>query len=89
MGVPTAPKTVAKMFMSRRQQTDSNLGWPIERRMGVASAAGVPKPDAPSIKYANAQPMSIISATWWPFVISDICTRIHAITLADCIESKR
>mmetsp|Transcript_46006 Transcript_46006/g.85853 ORF Transcript_46006/g.85853 Transcript_46006/m.85853 type:complete len:232 (+) Transcript_46006:2246-2941(+) len=63
MGVPTPPNGVARVFMMRAVTTTrkgSCPSWPI---IGAASATGVPKPEAPSIRYSKAHRMRNTSAT--------------------------
>ena len=59
VGVPTAPKETGTEFMIKAN-TATLIGLkPKPTRIGAAIAAGVPKPLAPSIIKANAQPMII------------------------------
>jgi hypothetical protein len=59
------PYTVEREFMMRQHEIVSTGGWPRDTSIGAARATGVPKPDAPSIIYTNAQPMRKTSATGW------------------------
>ena len=62
IGVPTAPKLgiALKIRHSKATRTGGN---PSPTRMGAASAAGVPRPQAPSMRKTNAQPTSMSCAT--------------------------
>ena len=55
MGVPTAPKLTGVLWMMRVVMTAARAGKPSERSKGAATAAGVPKPDAPSMNDPNSQ----------------------------------
>ena len=59
MGVPTAPKLTGKLLNTRQMMAAAMAGKPRASRSGAASAAGVPKPAAPSMKAANMYPMMI------------------------------
>ncbi len=59
VGVPTAPNDTGTEFMTRANMATFNGLKPKPTRIGAAIAAGVPKPDAPSIMKANAQPIII------------------------------
>ena len=63
VGVPTAPKDTGMVFMISAKTATGTAGKPRPIRMGAASAAGVPKPLAPSIMNENAQPTIINWAT--------------------------
>ena len=53
IGVPTAPKVTGVLWMINVHMTAASAGKPRARSKGPATAAGVPKPDAPSIKAPN------------------------------------
>ena len=55
MGVPTAPKLTGVLWMMSVVMTAASAGNPSARSSGPATAAGVPKPAAPSIKDPNNQ----------------------------------
>ncbi len=61
MGVPTAPKDTGVLWMIIPAMTAAMPGKPRPTRSGTATAAGVPKPAAPSMKDPNSQAMMI---TW-------------------------
>ena len=63
VGVPTAPKETGTEFMIKASIATFNGLKPKPIRIGAAIAAGVPKPLAPSIIKANAQPIIINCAT--------------------------
>ena len=55
MGVPTAPKVTGVLWMISVHITAASAGKPSARSRGPATAAGVPNPDAPSMKAPNIQ----------------------------------
>ncbi len=59
IGVPTAPKLTGVLWMTRPTITAAIAGKPSASSSGATTAAGVPKPDAPSMKLPNSQPMMI------------------------------
>jgi hypothetical protein len=63
IGVPTAPKAVGVALKIRHTKATRIAGKPSPTRIGAASAAGVPKPQAPSIRKTKAQPASMSCAT--------------------------
>ena len=63
VGVPTAPKDTGTEFIIKASIATFNGLKPKPIRIGAAMAAGVPKPLAPSIIKANAQPIIISCAT--------------------------
>ena len=50
MGVPTAPKLTGVDWMINPTITAAIAGKPIASNSGATTAAGVPKPEAPSMK---------------------------------------
>ena len=60
VGVPTAPKDTGTEFIIRAKIATCIGLNPKPTKIGVAIAAGVPKPLAPSIIKAKAQPIIII-----------------------------
>ena len=69
VGVPTAPNdTGTEFMMSAKTATCIGLK-PRPTRIGAAIAAGVPKPLAPSIIKANAQPIIINCATGFGLIL--------------------
>ena len=63
IGVPTAPNTVGVALKIRHSNATRIAGKPSPTRIGAASAAGVPNPQAPSIRKTKAQPTSMSCAT--------------------------
>ena len=63
VGVPTAPNDTGTEFITKVKMATRKGLKPRLIRMGAAMAAGVPKPDAPSIMKANDQPIIISWAT--------------------------
>ena len=59
IGVPTAPKETGVDWMISVTSTAAMAGKPIATNRGAATAAGVPKPEAPSIIEPNSQAMMI------------------------------
>ena len=59
-GVPTAPKVVGTLLKARQTTAAHSGGKPRPSSSGAASAAGVPKPAAPSMKAANMKPMMMV-----------------------------
>ena len=59
IGVPTAPKDTGVLCTSMPSSTAASAGKPIATSSGAAIAAGVPKPDAPSMKQPNSHAMMI------------------------------
>jgi len=57
IGVPTAPKDTGVLCTSMPSSTAASAGKPIATRSGAAIAAGVPKPEAPSMKQPNSHAM--------------------------------
>ncbi len=57
MGVPTAPKDTGVLCTSMPISTAAMAGKPMATSRGAAIAAGVPKPEAPSMKQPNSQAM--------------------------------
>ena len=57
IGVPTAPKDTGVLCTSMPRITAASAGKPMATSSGAAMAAGVPKPEAPSMKQPNSQPM--------------------------------
>src|SRR5699024_7887600 len=57
MGVPTAPKLTGVDWMINPTITAAIAGKPIASNSGATTAAGVPKPEAPSMKLPKSQPM--------------------------------
>ena len=55
IGVPTAPKDTGVDWIIIPIITAPRAGNPIATSSGAAMAAGVPKPEAPSIKQPNSQ----------------------------------
>ena len=60
-GVPTAPKETGVDWIIIPKTTADTAGNPIATISGAATAAGVPNPDAPSIKHPNSHAIRI---TW-------------------------
>ena len=60
-GVPTAPKDTGVDWMIMPNITADSAGKPTATISGPATAAGVPKPEAPSMKQPNSQAIRI---TW-------------------------
>ncbi len=56
-GVPSAPKVTGVDWMMRPHMTAAMAGNPRASRSGATTAAGVPKPDAPSMKEPKSQAM--------------------------------
>ena len=59
IGVPTAPKETGVDCIIKPNTTAASGGNPIATINGAAIAAGVPKPDAPSIKLPNNHAIKI------------------------------
>ena len=59
IGVPTAPKDTGVLCTNMPSSTAAIAGKPIATSSGAAIAAGVPKPDAPSMKHPNSHAMMI------------------------------
>ena len=59
IGVPTAPKETGVLWMMRPTITAAAAGKPRAINRGAVTAAGVPKPDAPSMKLPNSHPTTI------------------------------
>ena len=59
IGVPTAPKETGVLWIIIPISTAANAGKPMATSKGAAIAAGVPKPEAPSIKVPKHQAMII------------------------------
>lgn len=59
IGVPTAPKLTGVDWMMSPTMTAAIAGNPSASMSGAATAAGVPKPEAPSMNEPNSQPMMI------------------------------
>ncbi|MNC18528.1 hypothetical protein D3C75_664300 [compost metagenome] len=59
IGVPTAPKETGVLCTSMPSITAASAGKPMATSSGAAMAAGVPKPEAPSMKQPNSQAMMI------------------------------
>jgi hypothetical protein len=57
IGVPSAPKVTGVDWMISPHMTAAMAGKPSASSSGAATAAGVPKPDAPSMKEPNSQAM--------------------------------
>ncbi len=57
--MPTAPKLTGVLWMVSPTMTAAMAGKPSASSSGATTAAGVPKPDAPSMKLPNSQPMMI------------------------------
>ncbi len=57
IGVPTAPKETGVLCTSMPSSTAAIAGKPTATSSGAAIAAGVPKPEAPSMKQPNSQAM--------------------------------
>jgi hypothetical protein len=57
MGVPTAPKVTGVLWTIMPSMTAAAAGKPSATSSGAAMAAGVPKPDAPSMKQPKSQAM--------------------------------
>ena len=57
IGVPTAPKVTGVLWIIIPSITAARAGKPNATISGAAMAAGVPKPDAPSIKAPKSQAM--------------------------------
>lgn len=55
IGVPTAPKVTAVLWMISAEAHAARGGKPSATSSGPATAAGVPKPAAPSINDPNSQ----------------------------------
>ena len=55
IGVPTAPNVTGVLWMMRVHITAASAGKPSASSSGPATAAGVPKPDAPSMNAPNIQ----------------------------------
>ena len=55
MGVPTAPNVTGVLWMISVHITAARAGNPSASSSGPATAAGVPKPDAPSMNAPNIQ----------------------------------
>ena len=55
IGVPTAPNETGVLCITRAHMTAASGGKPSTTSNGPATAAGVPNPDAPSIKAPNVQ----------------------------------
>ena len=55
MGVPTAPKETGVDWIIMPTTTAASAGKPSATISGAATAAGVPKPEAPSMKQPNSQ----------------------------------
>ena len=70
VGVPTAPNDTGTEFITRVKIATFNGLKPRLIRIGAAIAAGVPKPDAPSIIKANAQPIIINCATGFGLMVA-------------------
>ena len=62
IGVPTAPKLTGVLWMISVVITAASAGKPSESSSGAATAAGVPKPEAPSMNEPNSQ-ATIITCT--------------------------
>jgi hypothetical protein len=58
-GVPTAPKDTGVDWIIMPNITAANAGKPTATISGAATAAGVPNPEAPSMKLPNSQAMRI------------------------------
>ncbi len=58
-GVPTAPKLTGVLWMTSPTITAAMAGKPRASISGATTAAGVPKPEAPSMKLPKSQPMMI------------------------------
>ena len=58
-GVPMAPKMTGMVLVTKQNRATFTGAKPKLKSMGAAIAAGVPKPLAPSIRNANAQPTII------------------------------
>ncbi len=59
IGVPTAPNETGVDWMISVTMTAAMAGKPMATSSGAAMAAGVPKPEAPSISEPNSQAMMI------------------------------
>ena len=70
VGVPTAPKDTGTEFITSVKIATFNGLKPKLIRIGAAIAAGVPKPDAPSIIKANDQPIIISCATGFGLMVA-------------------
>ena len=70
VGVPTAPKETGTEFITKVKIATFNGLKPKLIRIGAAIAAGVPKPDAPSIIKANDQPIIISCATGFGLMVA-------------------
>ena len=57
--MPTAPKETGVDCIIIPKTTAASVGNPIATIKGAATAAGVPKPDAPSIKQPSSQAIRI------------------------------
>ena len=69
VGVPTAPKETGTEFITKANMATFNGLNPNPIKIGAAIAAGVPKPLAPSIIKANAQPIIINCATGFGLIL--------------------
>ena len=59
IGVPTAPNDTGVDWIIMPINTAASAGKPIATNSGAAMAAGVPKPDAPSMNEPKHQAMMI------------------------------
>ncbi len=59
MGVPSAPKVTGADWMINPHMTAAMAGKPSASSRGAATAAGVPKPEAPSMNDPNSHAMMI------------------------------
>ena len=86
VGVPTAPKDTGTEFMMSVSMATFNGLKPKPIRIGAAMAAGVPKPLAPSIIKANAQPIIISCATGFGLMLPN---HLRIISVAPDTSLKR
>ena len=75
------PQKKLELIESSNQTTDANAGKPIATINGAATAAGVPKPEAPSIKQPITMQLNYLNASIGTYIIEpfsniNYCPRI-------------